>query len=137
MTNLLQKKSTKSRPDFFLAKKPNFDHTTPSDLRRAVAQICREDAIMRKITFCERLWIHIRTAGSLKAMLPWSRNWLSSAVKGDPEVKDALDDLSQLIRDYGDAAKPQRCRGPAKRFFSAEIDFFMPGIVKIKDTLGY
>jgi len=84
---------------------------------------------MRKSTFFERLRIHVPTGGSLKAMLPRSRNWLSSVVKGDPEVKDALNELSQLIRDYKDAAKPKYCREPASGFFSAEIDFFRPNSI--------
>jgi len=62
-------------------------------------------------------------------MLLRSRNWLSSAIKRDSEIKDALDELSRLIRDYEDAAKPSRCRGPARRFFSAEIDLFRPNSI--------
>jgi len=59
--------------------------------------------------------------------MSWSRNWLSSVVRRNPEVNTALNDLSCLIREYGDAAKPSACRDTPSSFLSAELDLFRPG----------
>ncbi len=54
-------------------------------------------------------------------------NWLSAAIREDKKVREALSDLSRLIREYEDSAKPSACRGSSKGFFSAELDWFRPG----------
>lgn len=60
-------------------------------------------------------------------MMPWSRNWLSSVVRRDAKVNEALTELLQLIRLYEDAAKPSCCRESASRLPSAALDCFRPG----------
>jgi len=82
---------------------------------------------MRKSIFFKPLRIHVPTGGSLKAMLPRSRNWLSSAVKKDPVISEALTDLRRLVRRYKDAATPSSCRGCANGPVSGVVDLLRPG----------
>jgi len=60
-------------------------------------------------------------------MLPWSRNWLSSAIKKDPAVSEALTNLRRLVRRYKDAAKPSSCKGPSDGHLSGVADLLRPG----------
>lgn len=53
--------------------------------------------------------------------------WLSSCVKEQPEVREALSDLSDNIREYEDAAKPSACRETGGGFWSPELTLFRPG----------
>ncbi len=53
--------------------------------------------------------------------------WLSSYVKEQPEVREALSDLADKIREYKDAAKPTACRETGGSFWSPELTFFRPG----------
>ena len=53
--------------------------------------------------------------------------WLSSCVKEQPEVKEALSDLADKIREYEDAAKPSSCRETGGSFWSSELTLFRPG----------
>ncbi len=53
--------------------------------------------------------------------------WLSSYVKEQPEVREALSDLADKIREYKDAAKPTACRETGGSFLSPELTLFRPG----------
>lgn len=53
--------------------------------------------------------------------------WLSSCVKEQPEVREALSDLSDNIREYKDAAKPSAYRETGGGFWSPELTLFRPG----------
>lgn len=53
--------------------------------------------------------------------------WLSSRVKEQPEVREALSDLADKIREYKDAAKPSACKGNKESFWSPEVTWFRPG----------
>lgn len=52
--------------------------------------------------------------------------WLSSCVKEQPEVREALSDLVDNIREFGDAAKPLACKETGGSFFSPELTSFRP-----------
>ena len=53
--------------------------------------------------------------------------WLSSYVKEQPEVREALSDLADNIREYEDAAKPSACIETGGSFWSPELTLFRPG----------
>ena len=53
--------------------------------------------------------------------------WLSSCVKEQPEVREALSDLADKILEYKDAAKPSACRETGGSFWSPELTLFRPG----------
>jgi len=53
--------------------------------------------------------------------------WLSSCVKEQPEVREALSDLADKIREYKDAAKPSACRETGGGFWKPELTLFRPG----------
>ena len=52
--------------------------------------------------------------------------WLSSCVKENPEVREALTDLANNIREYKDAAKPSACREMGGSFGDPELTLFRP-----------
>jgi len=52
--------------------------------------------------------------------------WLSSCVKKQPEVKHALSELTDIIREYNDAAKPSACRGEKTKLWNYGLDWFRP-----------
>lgn len=52
--------------------------------------------------------------------------WLSSCVKKESEVKQALTELTTYIREYRDAAKPSACRGERTKFWNYGLDWFRP-----------
>jgi hypothetical protein len=52
--------------------------------------------------------------------------WLSSCVKEQPEVREALSDLADKIYKYGDAAKPTACREAVGSFWSPQLTLFRP-----------
>ena len=53
--------------------------------------------------------------------------WLSSYVKEQPKVREALSDLADKIHEYKDAAKPTACRETGGSFWSPEVTLFRPG----------
>ncbi|MDH4201806.1 MAG: hypothetical protein OEV87_02825 [Phycisphaerae bacterium] len=57
------------------------------------------------------------------------RKWLSSCVKEQPEVRNALSDSVKLILEYQDAANPSAYSEPGRRFLSTELTWFRPGWV--------
>lgn len=52
--------------------------------------------------------------------------WLSSRVKEQPEVREALSDLADKINEYKDAAKPTACRETGGSFGDPELMLFRP-----------
>ena len=53
--------------------------------------------------------------------------WLTSCVKEQPEVREALSDLVGKIRKFEDAANPSACRETKGGFWSPELTLFRPG----------
>lgn len=53
--------------------------------------------------------------------------WISSCVKEEPGVREALSDLADKIREYKDAAKPSACRETGGGFWKPELTLFRPG----------
>ncbi|MCX5636163.1 MAG: hypothetical protein NTX52_00520, partial [Planctomycetota bacterium] len=64
--------------------------------------------------------------------------WLSSRVKEQPEVREALSDLADNIHKYEDAAQPSACRETGRSFWSPELTLFRPGWKLFTDiSVGY
>jgi len=53
--------------------------------------------------------------------------WLSSYVKEQPKVREALLDLADKIREYKDAAKPSSCTDTGGSFWNPALTLFRPG----------
>jgi len=53
--------------------------------------------------------------------------WLSSCVKEQPKIREALSDLAVNIREYEDAAKPSAYRETGGGFWSPKLTLFRPG----------